>query len=536
MTKYIFTTGGNLSSLGKGIASATIGRLLKSRGLKVTVLKMDPYLNVDAGTMNPFQHGEVFVTDDGAETDLDLGHYERFIDINLSEVNNVTTGSVYDRVLRNEREGKYLGACVQVIPHLTDELKNSIRRAAKATKAEVCLVEIGGTVGDIEGGPFYEAIRQFRNDVGRDNALFVHLTLVPTLTTAGEVKTKLTQHTVKELRGIGIQPDIIICRSRAHLSDSIKAKISLFCDVPRECVISAPDVSDIYQIPINFEKEGITDMICNKLGIVTDEKDLSEWETMLEKQNNIRGKVTIGICGKYFFKDAYMSIMESLKHGGIGHSLEVDIKLLDSEKKAISQLRRLDGILVPGGFGYRGIEGKINAIKYARENNVPFLGICLGLQSAVIEFARNVCGLSGANSTEFDENTPHPVIDLMLKQRDITDKGGTMRLGLYPANLQKGSLAAKLYNANKIQERHRHRYEVNIKYHKALESNGLVLSGMSPDGKLAEMIELPTHPYFIGSQFHPEFKSRPTRPHPLFAGLVAAAWEYAKKNPKESRG
>ena len=532
MTKYIFTTGGNLSSLGKGIASATIGRLLKSRGLKVTVLKMDPYLNVDAGTMNPFQHGEVFVTDDGAETDLDLGHYERFIDINLADLNNVTTGKIYDRVLRNEREGKYLGACVQVIPHFTDELKNSIRTAARSNRAEVCIVEIGGTVGDIEGGPFYEAIRQFRNEVGRDNAINVHLTLVPTLTTAGEVKTKLAQHTVKELRGIGIQPDIIICRSKAYLDDDIKSKISLFCDVPKECVISAPDVSEIYQIPVNFEKEGITDIILDKLQIITDEQDLSEWEDMLERLDNTQGKVSIGICGKYFFKDAYLSVMEALKHGGIAHRVDVDIKLIDSERKSMAPIKKLDGILVPGGFGYRGIEGKIRAIKYARENNVPFLGICLGLQSAVIEFARNVCGLEGANSTEFDKDTPHPVIDLMQEQSKITDKGGTMRLGLYPARLKSRTLAAKLYGAPRIQERHRHRYEVNVAHHKILTKNGLVLSGMSPDGKLAEIIEYPKHPYFIASQFHPEFKSRPTRPQPLFAGLVGAAFEYAKANGK----
>jgi CTP synthase len=534
MTKYIFTTGGNLSSLGKGIASATIGRLLKSRGLKVTVLKMDPYLNVDAGTMNPFQHGEVFVTDDGAETDLDLGHYERFIDINLSEVNNVTTGKVYDRVLRNEREGKYLGACVQVIPHFTNELKACIRNAARASRAEVCIVEIGGTVGDIEGAPFYEAIRQFRNEVGRDNALFIHLSLVPTLTTAGEVKTKLTQHTVKELRGIGIQPDIILCRAKAPLEDDIKGKISLFCDVPVECVISAPDVNDLYQIPVNFEKEGITEIILDKLSLITDENDMSEWTEMLKRQENPRGKCTIGICGKYFFKDAYMSVMEALKHGGIAHRVGVDIKLIDTETSALkNQLKKLDGILVPGGFGYRGIEGKIKAIQFARENGVPFLGICLGLQSAVIEFARNKCGLAAANSTEFDDKTPHPVIDMMLEQRDIKDKGGTMRLGLYPAELKAGSLAAKLYKAKKIQERHRHRFEVNLKHHKILQQNGLVISGLSPDGKLAEIVEYPDHPYFIAAQFHPEFKSRPTRPHPLFAGLVGAAFEHAKDKKKD---
>lgn len=528
MTKYIFITGGNLSSLGKGITSATIGRLLKSRGLKVTVLKIDPYLNVDAGTMNPFQHGEVFVTDDGAETDLDLGHYERFIDISLSEMNNITTGKIYDSVIRAEREGKYLGACVQVIPHITDEIKARIRKAARASKAEVCLVEIGGTVGDIEGGPFLEAIRQFRNDIGRENAINIHLTLVPTLTTAGEVKTKLTQHTVKELRGIGITPDIIVCRTTSEITDDIKAKISLFCDVPKDCVICAPDVDEIYKIPINFEKQGIADIILKKLSIITDESDMSEWEKMLTNIDKPRGKVVIGVFGKYFFKDAYLSIMEALKHGGLAHGVEVERKLIDSESGSMNQIKKVHGILVPGGFGYRGIEGKIKAIQYARENDIPFFGICLGLQSAVIEFARNKCGLKGANSSEFEPNTPHPVIDLMIEQQKVKDMGGTMRLGTYPCKLQPGTIAAKLYGARQVDERHRHRYEVNIKYHKALEKNGLVFSGLSPDGRLVEIAELPGHRFFVGTQAHPEFKSRPTRPHPLFAGFVGAAFDYAQ--------
>ncbi len=528
MTKYIFITGGNVSSLGKGITSATIGRLLKSRGLKVTVLKMDPYINVDAGTMNPFQHGEVFVTDDGAETDLDLGHYERFIDVSLGDMNNVTTGKVYESVIRSEREGKYLGACVQVIPHITDEIKSRIRKVSRASRAEVCLVEIGGTVGDIEGGPFLEAIRQFRNEIGRENAINIHLSLVPVLSVAGEVKTKLAQHTVKELRGIGIAPDIIVCRTKQALKDDIKAKISLFCDVPKECVISAPDVNEIYEIPINFENEGITDIILSKLGITTDEKDLSEWEDMIERIRNPKGKVTIGIFGKYFFKDAYLSIMEALKHGGIAHCVDVERKLIDTESGSMKVMGKIDGILVPGGFGKRGIEGKIKAIQYAREHNVPFFGICLGLQSAVIEFARNMCDLKGANSAEFDQKTPHPVIDMMIEQTKIKDMGGTMRLGEYPCKLKPGTAAAKLYGAKQIDERHRHRFEVNPKYHRALEKAGLVFSGMSPDGKLAEIIEYPKHPFFVGTQFHPEFKSRPTRPHPLFAGFVCSAWEYSR--------
>ncbi|HOO56825.1 MAG TPA: CTP synthase [bacterium] len=530
MTRYIFITGGNVSSLGKGITSASLGRLLKSRGVKVSIVKIDPYLNVDAGTMNPYQHGEVYVTDDGAETDLDLGHYERFIDINLTQTNNVTTGQIYDSVIRNERAGKYLGGCVQVIPHITDEIKNRIRLAARESRAEVMMVEIGGTVGDIEGQPYLEAIRQFRNEVGRDNCLNLHLTLVPYLGAAGEMKTKLTQHTVKELRGIGIQPDIIVCRTKIDLKDDLKEKISLFCDVPKECVIAAPDDSEIYQIPMNFENGGMADLVLDRLGLITDEKDLSEWEDVLDRLRNPVGKVTIGVFGKYIeVRDSYMSIMEALKHGGIANRITVESKLIDAgileRGKGKNTLGRLDGILVPGGFGYRGIEGKIRAATYARENEIPFLGICLGMQNAVIDFARNVCGLKGANSSEFDPDTPHPVIDLMLEQQDIKDMGGTMRLGSYPCNIEPKSLAYKCYRRKVVEERHRHRYEFNNKYRKIMEKQGLKFSGLSPDGNLVEIIEYTKHPFFIATQAHPEFKSRPTRPHPLFAGLIKAAWE-----------
>ncbi|MFH1537654.1 MAG: CTP synthase, partial [bacterium] len=486
MTKYIFVTGGNVSSLGKGITSATIGQLMRNRGLRVTVQKIDPYLNVDAGTMNPFQHGEVFVTDDGAETDLDLGHYERFIDINLTQSSNVTTGMVYETVIRNEREGKYLGGTVQVIPHITNEIKTRIRQLARESRADVAIVEIGGTVGDIESMPFLEAIRQFRNDVGGDNSMFVHLTLVPFIP-PGELKTKLTQHSVKELRGIGIQPDVIVCLTTHKMKDDVRAKISLFCDVPKESVIQAVDVDEIYEVPIVFEEEGLGDLIIERLGIITDENDMSEWRKVVERLRNPEGKVTIGLVGKYVqLKDAYLSVLEALKHGGIANRVEVAVKLIDSgglEKgRGLKSLGQVDGILVPGGFGYRGIEGKIRAIEYARENGIPFLGLCLGLQSAVIEFARNVCGLKGANSSEFEPDTPHPVIDLMLEQRGIKDMGGTMRLGVYPCRLVKGSVARERYGAESVDERHRHRYEVNNDYRDIMSEKGLVFSGLSPDG------------------------------------------------------
>ncbi|HOX29190.1 MAG TPA: CTP synthase [bacterium] len=532
MTRYIFITGGNVSSLGKGITSASIGRLLKARGINVSVIKIDPYLNVDAGTMNPFQHGEVYVTDDGAETDLDLGHYERFIDIELSKRNNVTTGQIYDSVIRNEREGKYLGGCVQVIPHITNEIKHRIRLAARESRAEVLLVEIGGTVGDIESQPYLEAIRQFRNEVGREHAINLHLTLVPFLGAAGELKTKLTQHSVKELRGIGIQPDLIVCRTKCALKEDVKAKISLFCDVPKECVISAPDTSEIYEVPMNFEKDGMADIILERLALKPEENELSDWKDMLDRLANPDGKVRIAVVGKYIqIRDSYLSILEALKHGGIANKVEVDSTLIDSsrlEKSAgLKLLEKANGVLVPGGFGTRGIEGKVRAVQYARENDVPFLGICLGMQSAVIEFARNVCGLRGAHSSEFDPETPHPVIDLMPDQRHISDKGGTMRLGSYPCVLASKSQAAQCYKKKNIEERHRHRFEFNNEYREKMGEQGLEFCGLSPDGRLVEIIEYPKNGFFVATQFHPEFKSRPTRPHPLFEGFIRAARGHA---------
>ncbi len=531
MTRYIFITGGNVSSLGKGITSSSIGRLLKSRDIKVSVIKIDPYLNVDAGTMNPYQHGEVYVTDDGAETDLDLGHYERFIDIDLAKHNNVTTGQIYDAVIRKERAGEFLGGCVQVIPHITNEIKNRIKIAARESRCEILIVEIGGTVGDIESQPYLEAIRQFRNEAGRDNCINVHLTLVPYLGAAGELKTKLTQHTVKELRAVGIQPDLIVCRTKQPIKDDVKAKISLFCDVPKECVIPAPDTPEIYDIPMTFESAGVADLIISRLGLVAPAPDLSEWTSMLKRLKNPVGEVRIGVIGKYIeVRDSYMSILEAIKHGGIAAGATVNSQLIDASElekgRGKRALEKLDGILVPGGFGYRGIEGKIRAITYARENNIPFLGICLGMQSAVIEFARNVCGLKKANSSEFDPETPHPVIDLMLDQKNVADKGGTMRLGAYPCHLEPKTAAAAAYKKKTVDERHRHRYEFNNKYRKQMQAKGMSFSGLSPDGNLVEIIELPALRYFVAAQFHPEFKSRPTRPHPLFASFVKSALEH----------
>jgi CTP synthase len=529
MTRYIFITGGNVSSLGKGITSASIGRLLKSRGVNVSVIKIDPYLNVDAGTMNPYQHGEVYVTSDGAETDLDLGHYERFIDIDLSQRNNVTTGQIYDAVIRNEREGKYLGGCVQVIPHITNEIKNRIKLAARESKADVLIVEIGGTVGDIESQPYLEAIRQFRNDVGRDHALNIHLTLVPFLGAASELKTKLTQHSVKELRGVGIQPDIIVCRTKYPLKDDVKAKISLFCDVPKECVIPAPDVSEIYEVPMNFERSGLADIIVERLGLFADEHDLSEWEKMLDCLNNPVGKVRIGVIGKYIqLRDSYLSILEALKHGGIGNCVEVDSVLIDSGRLERSggqkALEKLDGILVPGGFGYRGIEGKVKSIEFARENDVPYFGICLGMQSAVIEFARNVCGLKNANSTELDPNSLEPVIDILPEQKKIEGLGGNMRLGGRDIEIKPQTLAWDLFGRkDTVRMRFRHRYEVDPRYIEVLQKNGLVFSGKAPDQPIMQILELPKHPFFMGTQAHPCLTSRPLRPQPMFVGLVAAA-------------
>lgn len=534
--KYIFITGGVVSSLGKGITASSIGRLLKARGFKINMIKIDPYLQIDAGTMSPYEHGEVFVTDDGGETDLDLGNYERFVDINLKADNNITTGKVYWSVLSRERKGDYLGKTVQVIPHITNEIKDRIKNIGK--ESDITIVEIGGTVGDIESLPFLEAIRQFKKDVGRDNVLYIHVSLLPFIKTAGELKTKPTQHSVKELRGIGIQPDILVCRTEIPMSEKIKEKLALFCDVEKEAVIEAKDARTIYEVPLNLEKEGIGKLVAKKLKLNeinnNVKPDLREWRAMVDRIINPMNEITIGIVGKYVvLKDAYMSIMEALVHAGAKNDTKVNIKWISSEElendtyeEILNNYREnevLDGILIPGGFGERGVDGKVNAVKYARENKIPFLGICLGMQCAVIEFARNVCDLKNANSTEFDEGTPYPVIDLLPEQREIDEKGGTMRLGAYDAILKEGTLAHKLYGKTEVNERHRHRYEVNPEYHRILEENGLVISGTSPDGTLAEFIEFPNHPYFIATQAHPEFKSRPNKPHPLFDGFVKAS-------------
>jgi CTP synthase len=526
-TKYIFVTGGVVSSLGKGIAAASLGRLLVERGLSVTMQKFDPYINVDPGTMSPFQHGEVFVTDDGAETDLDLGHYERFIDRSLSRQNNVTTGWIYQTVINKERRGEYLGSTVQVIPHITDEIKNAIRRTAPGH--DVVITEIGGTVGDIESLPFLEAIRQFRQEVGRDNALFIHLTLVPYIAAAGELKTKPTQHSVRDLMEIGIQPDILICRSEQPLAVEIKRKIALFCNVDFGCVIESPDVKSIYEIPVRFFEQGLDREVCQRLRLETKEPDLQGWRTMTERILHPTKRVRIAVVGKYTdLRDAYKSVQEALIHGGIPNDAKIEIEWIGSDQftdqaTAGRLLSGYDGLLIPGGFGERGIGGMVEAIRWARENDLPFFGICLGLQVAIIEFARNVCRLPDTNSTEFEPNCETPVISLMHSQRDVSDLGGTMRLGAYTARLRPGSRAAQAYGSSEISERHRHRWEVSNAYRDVLAEFGLRLSGQSPDGGLVEVIELPDHSWFIGCQFHPELKSRPTRPHPLFAGFVAAA-------------
>ncbi|MGM0602153.1 MAG: CTP synthase [Bacillota bacterium] len=530
MTKYIFVTGGVVSALGKGITAASLGRLLKSRGLQVSIQKFDPYINYDPGTMSPYQHGEVFVTDDGAETDLDLGHYERFIDVNLSKNNNVTTGKIYGSVISKERRGDYLGATVQVIPHITDEIKYRITRVGKETNADVVITEIGGTVGDIESLPFLEAIRQLRTDYGKNNILYLHCTLVPYLATAGELKTKPTQHSVKELRSIGIQPDIIVCRSDRELTQDVKDKISLFGNVEKEDVIQLVDAEYIYEVPLMLEEEGLADNVIGKLEIEekVHEPELEDWEKLIEKIKNRSELVEIAIVGKYVeLPDAYISIAESFTHAGIANDCRVNIKYVYAEdleegEKVEENLKDVDGILVPGGFGDRGIEGKIAAVKYARENEVPYFGICLGMQCAVIEFARNIMNLDDANSSEFDEESTDPVIDLMPDQHDIEDMGGTMRLGLYPCKLEDGTISRKAYNDEVIYERHRHRYEFNNQYRSKMKENGLIFSGLSPDEKLVEIIEIPDHPWFVGVQFHPEFKSRPNRPHPLFVSFVEA--------------
>ncbi|MHB1312323.1 MAG: CTP synthase [Gemmatimonadaceae bacterium] len=526
-TKYIFVTGGVVSSLGKGIAAASLGRLLVERGLRVTMMKFDPYLNVDPGTMSPFQHGEVFVTDDGAETDLDLGHYERFIDRPLSQTNNVTTGRIYLNVITKERRGEYLGSTVQVIPHITDEIKSAVRRVAPEN--DVVIVEIGGTVGDIESQPFLEAIRQFRHDVGRENTLFIHLTLVPFISAAGEVKTKPTQHSVRELMELGIQPDVLICRTERPLSEDTKRKIALFCNVDFGAVIESRDVPTIYQIPLSFADQGLDALVCRKLGLDTKPADIAAWRAMVQKVLEPKSKVRIAVVGKYTdYADSYKSVQEALIHGGIANDVGVEIVWTSSDlftdvETARRMLASYDGLLVPGGFGVRGVEGMVEAIRGARETGTPFFGICLGMQVAIIEFARDVCGLDDSNSSEFAPECSHPVIALMESQTNVKDLGGTMRLGAYACRLARGSRAAEVYGVPEISERHRHRYEVSNQFRDLFVEKGLRLSGLSPDGSLVEMIELPAHPYFVACQFHPELKSRPTRPHPLFAGFIAAA-------------
>jgi CTP synthase len=525
-TKFIFVTGGVVSSLGKGLASASIGSLLETRGLKLTIQKLDPYLNVDPGTMNPMQHGEVFVTDDGAETDLDLGHYERFISQRMTKLNNTTSGQIYQTVIQKERRGEYLGGTVQVIPHVTDEIKARILACAKGN--DVLIVEVGGTVGDIESLPFLEAIRQLRWDVGPTNAISVHVTLVPYISAAGELKTKPTQHSVMKLREIGIQPEILLCRSEKAIEGPLKKKIAQFTNVAPDAVFSAEDVSCIYEVPIRFHSEGVDDKIGELLNIWSRAPELTGWERVVHRLKSPHAEVDIGLVGKYVdLVESYKSLNEALIHGGIGNECRVNVHHIDSEeiekRGAPALLAQMDGILVAPGFGSRGIEGKIEAVRYAREEGVPFFGICLGMQVAVIEYARNVAGLRGANSTEFDPTAPHPVVDFLPEQRGVTEKGATMRLGAYPCLLTPGSKAAAAYAASEISERHRHRYEVNTDYREALTSKGMVISGVSPDRRLVEMIELPGHPYFVGCQFHPEFKSRPQAPHPLFQAFIAAA-------------
>jgi len=529
MTKYVFVTGGVSSSLGKGLTASSLGRLLKSRGLKVTMCKLDPYLNVDPGTMNPGEHGEVFVTDDGGETDLDLGHYERFIDESLSKISNTTTGSIYSNVIAKERRGDYLGKTVQVIPHVTDEIKERIRRQG-SLGADVVIVEIGGTVGDIEIVPFIESIRQFRRDAGRDNVCYVHLTLVPYLAPSGEQKTKPTQHSVTELRSRGIQPDVIVCRSDQPISDSLKRKISLLCDVPIKAVISAVDEESIYDIPITLHHEGLDTMVCDTLNINLEEHviDLAPWENVVRRVHNTTSTLRIGIVGKYVtMPDAYLSVGESIRHAGFAINAKTNIEWLEAERVPseidADRLGQLDGIIVPGGFGERGIEGMIATARIARENDIPYLGICLGMQIQVIEFARHVLGLGDAQSTEFTHSSSAPVISLLAEQMDVTDLGGTMRLGAWPAMLDEGSQVAELYGTTVVSERHRHRYEFNARYRDQFEAAGLRCSGNSPDGRLVEFVELPGHTFFVGTQAHPEFKSRPDRPHPLFLGLIKAA-------------
>jgi CTP synthase len=532
--KYIFVTGGVVSSLGKGLAAASIGCLLESRGLKVNLMKFDPYLNVDPGTMSPFQHGEVFVTDDGAETDLDLGHYERFTHARLSRDNNWTTGRIYEQIITKERRGDYLGKTVQVIPHVTNEIKAAMKKVAQ--DVDVAIVEIGGTVGDIESLPFMEAIRQMRQELGRENTLFVHVTLVPFIAAAQELKTKPTQHSVKELLSIGIQPDILLCRTDRFLAKEIKNKIALFCNVEDEAVITAKDVASIYEVPVVFAREGVDTLVLKYLHLEAKERDLTQWEELIHRVYNPKADVTIGIVGKYVeYEDSYKSLKEALVHGALAHNLKLQVNWIEAEgletpdKSYEAQLDEYDGLLVPGGFGKRGIEGMLNAIRYAREKKVPYFGICLGMQTACIEYARNVCGLADANSSEFDPATPHRVIYKLRELRGVEELGGTMRLGAWPCKIETGTLAHKVYGQTEISERHRHRYEFNREYEGTLTAGGLRISGSTPDGTYVEMVEIPDHPYFIGCQFHPEFKSKPLEPHPLFKAFVGAAYENGQK-------
>jgi CTP synthase len=529
--KYVFVTGGVVSSLGKGIAASSLGLLLKKRGFKVALQKFDPYLNVDPGTMNPFQHGEVFVLDDGAETDLDLGHYERFLDESCVRANNVTTGQVYDAVIQRERKGDYLGATVQVIPHITNEIKARIRQVTKERELDIVITEIGGTVGDIEGLPFLEAIRQMGLEEGRDNVMYIHLTLVPYIGTADEMKTKPTQHSVKELRSIGIQPNALLARCAQPLPDSVREKIGLFCSVPSEYVISAVDVDTIYEVPLWFHQQRLDLLVLDFLKLETRPADLASWQRMVDRAKSPSGRVTVAICGKYVnLKDAYKSIIEAFVHSGVANDVRVDLEWVSSENihklGAEKYLNNVDGLLIPGGFGERGVEGKIEAIRFVREHKIPFFGICLGLQCAVIEFARNKCGLTAAHSYEFNNEAEHPVIHIMADQKDVTQMGGTMRLGAYAAVLAEGTRTREIYGKERISERHRHRYEVNNNYRDEFVRAGLTLSGLSPDGKLVECIELADHPWFVGVQYHPELKSRPLDPHPLFREFVRAAVEY----------
>jgi CTP synthase len=540
-TRFIFITGGVVSSLGKGIASASIGRLLVARGLSVALQKFDPYINVDPGTMSPYQHGEVFVTEDGAETDLDLGHYERFTDANTSRASNVTAGGIYNTVIRRERRGDYLGGTVQVVPHITDEIKQRVKLLAETQDVDVVITEIGGTVGDIESLPFLEAIRQFNVEVGRRDCMFIHLTLVPYIAHAGELKTKPTQHSVNELRRIGIQPDMLLCRSESELDTDMRRKIALFASLPMEAVVSAKDVDNIYKVPLWFEQEGVDDLVCEHFGFDAPAPDLSEWAEISRRASEASDTVKVALVGKYVaLQDAYLSVSEALRHAGFHHDCRIEVDWVDSESlvseaAAWERLGGADAILIPGGFGGRGIEGKIRAAKIAREGAIPFLGVCLGMQIAVMEFARHLVGMDGANSTEFDPETPHPVIDLLPEQKEVTDLGGTMRLGADPVKIHSDTRARELYGEAVIYERHRHRYEVNLFLRKRLEAAGLVVSGTSPDERLVEMIELDDHPFYVASQFHPEFKSRPERPAPLFRELVGAGLRRAGEREPEFR-